>query len=145
MRLRISARPALLSWVVLAGVSLAADWPRFRGPNGAGVSADKNVPVQWTAQDVAWKTPMPGVGNSSPIVSKGRVFVHASANDGSSRSLLCLDAGTGKVLWTKLVEASRAHTHVLNSLASSTPAADGEHVFVAFWDGKEVVLHAYDF
>src|SRR6478672_8319936 len=100
---RVSVRLTILSLVALASISTAADWPRFRGPNGSGISDDKNIPVQWTEKDIAWKVELPGMGTSSPIVSKGRLFIHASATDGSSRSLLCLDAVTGKTQWTKTI------------------------------------------
>ena len=79
---RLPARLAILSLVVLTSASSAGDWPRFRGPNGSGVSDDKNIPVQWTPKDVAWKVPIPGLGNGSPIVSKGRVFVHTAVDLG---------------------------------------------------------------
>jgi outer membrane protein assembly factor BamB len=124
----------------------AGDWPRFRGPNGAGVSPDRDVPVKWTAADgVLWKAPLPGVGNSSPVVCAGRVFVQAAARDGSERRLVCLDAVGGKVLWSEAVPGRRGHMHPRNTLASGTPAADGERVYVAVWDGKDLALLAYGF
>lgn len=142
---RFPARLATLCLVVVGGLAAAADWARFRGPNGAGISDDKNIPVQWTEKELAWKVTLPGIGNSSPIISKDRIFVHAASAKGDERSLICLDAATGKTVWTKTIPAKKAHTHNLNSLASSTPAADGERVYVSFWDGDKVELHAYDF
>lgn len=140
--LALSTTLALLSALPV----VAGDWPRFRGPNGAGVAPDRDVPVRWSAGDgVLWKTALPGIGNSSPIVSAGRVFVQLSAPDGSERSLVCLDAGRGKVLWSKNFPGHRAHTHPRNTLASGTPAADGERVYAAVWDGKDLVLVAFDF
>ena len=142
----------LLPAALLCGFLLASpdqgradDWPRFRGPNGAGISQDKNVPVKWTANNQLWKVEIPGLGNSSPIVSKDRVFVHTSSRDGGERMLLCLDAASGKTLWTKSIPGARAHINNRNSLASSTPAADGERVYCAFWNGKDVTLFAFDF
>jgi outer membrane protein assembly factor BamB len=141
------ARLVLLCAVALsiADSGRAADWPRFRGPNGEGISLDKDVPVKWTDKDIVFKVSIPGLGHAGPIVSKGRVFIHTSTKDGGERALLCLDASTGKTLWTKTVPAKRDHTHKFNSLASSTPAADGERVTCAFWNGKEVTLFAFDF
>lgn len=141
-------KTSLLARLSLLGCALffvAADWPRFQGPNGTGISTEKGVPTEFTDKDHVFKVALPGVGHSSPIVSKGRVFVHASAANGSSRMLLSLDATTGKTIWTKTIPAARAHTHNLNTLASATPAADGERVYVPFWDGTTVVLHAFDF
>src|SRR5262245_32650902 len=120
------ARAALCLGVILAacGAAAASDWPRFRGPNGTGVSHDKDVPVTWTdRENVLWKVPLPGVGNGSPIVSRGKVFLQASSANGSERMLLCLDAASGKTLWTRKVPARRAPTNQKNTLASSTCAA----------------------
>src|ERR1700674_2870066 len=91
--------PALCGLLPLADAD-AADWPRFRGPNGTGVSTDKDVPVQWTDKDgVLWKTPIPGRGNSSPIVWGDRLFIQSAAADGSERWLFCINAVSGDVLW----------------------------------------------
>jgi outer membrane protein assembly factor BamB len=125
---------------------LCADhWPRFRGPNGTGVSADKNVPVAWGAKDgFLWKVALPGRGHSSPIVWGDRLFVQAAPNNGKERLLLCLDVATGKTLWSRSVPGTTAPTHKNNTLASSTPATDGERVYAAFWNGHEMLLAAYD-
>jgi outer membrane protein assembly factor BamB len=133
----------LLTCAALAG---AGDWPRFRGPNGTGVAADKDVPVTWgPEQNVLWKAELPGRGNSSPIISAGRVFLQSSSEDGKERRLYCLDAATGKRLWSQGEPGARAKTHPKNSLASGTPAADGERVFVTSWDGRGLRLLGYDF
>ena len=125
--------------------ALATDWPRFRGPNGTGVSADKNVPVEWTAKNIQWKVPLPGTGNSSPVVWGERLFVQSSAADGSERTLHCLNTADGKEVWKQSIRANKAKTHAKSSLASSTPATDGERIYVMFWDGDKTFLHAYDF
>ncbi len=148
----MKARHDLL-WILSALCGLFActaahadDWPRFRGPNGTGVSADKDVPVKWTAtENILWKTPIPGRGNSSPIVWGDRVFIQSSAADGSVRWLFCLNAASGEVAWKQSVAGQTAHMHDKNTLASSTPAADGERVYAVFWDGKDLLLNAYDF
>jgi outer membrane protein assembly factor BamB len=124
----------------------AGDWPRFRGPNGTGIAADTEVPVRWTARDgVLWKTALPGIGHSSPIVGAGRVFLQSASADGRTRWLLCLDAATGKVRWQREAPGHSAKTHKKNTLASSTPALDGERVYAAFWDGENITLAACDF
>jgi outer membrane protein assembly factor BamB len=132
--------------LLASGPAAAADWPRFRGPNGTGISADKDVPVKWTAdKGVLWNTEIPGVGHSSPIVQGGRVFLQSASADGKTRWLLGLDAATGAIIWKSPAPGQRAHTHPLNSLASSTPATDGERVYAVFWDGADMHLGAYDF
>src|SRR5688572_11886812 len=57
-------------------VSQAADWNSFRGPAGDGVALEEKAPTKWSAEEnVVWKISLPQPGNSSPIVSKGRVFL----------------------------------------------------------------------
>ncbi len=137
---------ATLCGLLCCAAAPAADWPRFRGPNGTGASADKDVPVQWSDKDgVLWKVPIPGRGNSSPIVWGDKLFIQSSAEDGSERWLFCLNPNTGEVIWKASAAGSKAHTHQKNTLASSTPATDGERVYAVFWDGKDLLLNAYDF
>ena len=65
----------------------AEDWPRFRGPQGNGVSTDTKVPLNWNDQDnLKWKLALPGPGSSSPIVSGDRVFVTCYSSYGTNRS-----------------------------------------------------------
>jgi outer membrane protein assembly factor BamB len=138
----------LTASLILAGASVAAaaNWPRFRGPNGTGVATDKDIPVKWDAQNgILWKVALPGVANSSPIIWGKHLFTQAASKDGSQRMLLCLDVTDGKILWSRTVSGSRAKTHAKNTLASSTPATDGERVYAAFWDGKDIAMVAYDF
>ncbi|HZU35747.1 MAG TPA: PQQ-binding-like beta-propeller repeat protein, partial [Gemmataceae bacterium] len=123
----------------------ADNWPRFRGPNGTGISHDKDIPAHWTAANVLWKVRMPGVGNSSPVVWGDRLFVQSSSSDGSERLLLCFNATTGKQLWSRSVPAARHSMHPKNTLASSTPATDGHAVYFSVWDGSHIQLMAYDF
>ncbi|MER3416103.1 MAG: hypothetical protein C4297_07845 [Gemmataceae bacterium] len=139
----------LVTLVVLVwGLTLegTADWPRFRGPNGQGISADTGVPIVWDLQrHTLWKVALPGQGNASPIVSGERVFLQAASEDGTQRWLLCYDALTGKELWRRSAGGRRAAMHRKNTLASSTPAADGQRVVCLFWDGQALSLHAFDY
>jgi outer membrane protein assembly factor BamB len=109
----------------------AADWPRFRGPNGQGVAENTGLPVHFgPAQALAWKTVLPP-GNSSPIVAGGRIFLTAS--EGDERLVLCLEAGTGKVIWRRAVPKLRTETaNPINGPATPTPVSDGVSVFVFF-------------
>jgi outer membrane protein assembly factor BamB len=124
----------------------AADWPRFRGPNGAGIALDKDIPVQWRADDgLLWKTPLPGVGNSSPVVWGNRLFVQTTSADNKERRLVCVNTTDGKILWSQAVPGAKGRIHQKNSMASSTPATDGERVYALFWDGADITLFAFDF
>jgi outer membrane protein assembly factor BamB len=122
------------------------DWPRFRGPNGTGISSEVGIPAAWSeTSGVLWKTALPGAGNSSPIVSRDRVFVQSASPDGRERLLLCLDAAGGRILWTRAAQGAPARINPRNTLASSTPATDGRRVYALSWDGAGVALAAYDF
>jgi outer membrane protein assembly factor BamB len=133
------------SLIFSAGVAAAADWPRFRGPNGTGIAADKDVPVKWTEKNVLFKAEIPGKGHSSPIISNGKIFLQSSSDDLKERYLICLDAKSGTILWSKPVPGGNVKTHVKNSPASCTPAADGERVYAIFWDGSDLSLTAFDY
>jgi len=69
----------LLAAFCLLSASPAADWPGWRGPDGAGVSAERALPTEWSAsRHVRWKVPLAGAGVSAPVVSGGRVFLTPS-------------------------------------------------------------------
>jgi outer membrane protein assembly factor BamB len=124
----------------------ASDWPRFRGPNGTGISNDTGIPVEVGEQkNLHWKVEIPGAGNSSPVVSKQRVFLQTASEDGSERLLLCLDLASGNALWQEQAPGETAKTHERNTLASSTAAADENQVYVSFWDGHNLSVAAYSF
>lgn len=150
MRLSPLATLSLTSALLLTiSEGLAEDWPGWRGPRGDGTSMEKQVPVKWDGQkseSVLWKTPIPGDGHSSPIVHGNRVFVATAITDTEERVLLCLDRDSGMELWRRTVlKAPLERKHRENSYASSTPATDGERVYVSFLDGLDAVVAAYDF
>lgn len=111
----------------------AADWPRFRGPNGSGVTDTSELPAQFApGKNMLWKTPLP-FGHSSPVLSGDRLFL-TGIEDGKLYTI-CLDRDTGKILWRR--ECPRLRKEVLdsrNSPASPTPAADGKAIYVFFCD-----------
>ena len=75
-------------------------WPRFRGPDGSGISPYTNVPDTWDAasgKNILWKTPVPLPGNNSPVVCGKRVFL--SGADEKRRQVYCFDTADGKLLW----------------------------------------------
>jgi outer membrane protein assembly factor BamB len=145
--------------IVTVPAARAGDWPGWRGPHGDGTCDEKPPPLKWSAtENVAWKTPIPGKGHSSPIVWGDRVFLTTCLEqeakrpeDPARRMLLCLDRRDGAILWQKEVISARLEKlHRLNSRASSTPATDGKHVFVTFLDANDpkepkVIVGCYDF
>jgi len=159
--------------VSLAAVSIMAfgplfasaeNWPGFRGANGSATSSETGLPTTWSdSEHIAWKSEMPGPGGSSPIVWGDRVFVTCYSGYGVdpdnpgdqhnlTRNLVCLNLGDGKVLWQKAVPAKLPEDPYQGQLtqhgyASSSPATDGERVFVFFgksgvvafdWEGKQL-------
>jgi outer membrane protein assembly factor BamB len=134
----------LLPW---AGVAPAANWPMWRGPAGDGSSTEAAFPLQWSSTDnIAWKVKLPCTGHSSPIVWGETVFVTGIDEPTERRMLLALDRADGRVLWERTVlTAPLEKVHKLNSRASSTPATDGERVYVSFLDGESMFIAAYDF
>ena len=112
--------------VLLAG----ADWPMFRGPNGAGVALDD---VAYPAAfRTVWKTAVPE-GLSSPVVAGSRIFV--TGLDGGRFVLAALDRGSGAPLWRRTVERQRTEKlHKLNHSASPSVACDGNSVVAFFPD-----------
>src|SRR5215467_5605560 len=106
------------------------NWPQWRGPDGSGVSNEKNLPTEWSeTRNVQWKTEIPGRGHSSPIVwrnriflttsiegpvvpgakavthvRRGQVYVHPDSVGGDHSytiKVLCLDRDSGRILWQK--------------------------------------------
>ena len=92
---------ALTLLLAVCASANADNWPRFRGPNGQGVSDDKTIPVQWSDADIRWKVSLPGGGHSSPVVWGDRVFVTSAEEKSLTGTLLCVDAAAGKELWSK--------------------------------------------
>ena len=140
--LRIIA--CLSSAILLVPHADAENWPGWRGPRGDG-SADVAGPMQWdgeSGENVRWKTALPGEGHSCPIIWGDKVFVTACLPSTEERVLICLHRDTGQQLWQKTVLKARLESkHALNSYASSTPATDGELVFVSFLEaGDEQII-----
>lgn len=143
--------------VACAATASAGDWPQWRG-NGALGRADaaSNLPLSWSDdKNIAWKTPLPGPGASSPITFGDKIFVTCFTGFGASsqdpgdmanltRHLICLNLADGKILWNtptpaELPEQERIREN--HGYASSTPVADSERVYVFY--GKSGVI-AFD-
>lgn len=123
------------------------NWPRFRGPDGLGVSFYTNIPSSWNGkagEGIRWKTVIPLPGVSSPIVWDDRVFLTGATR--KQREIYCLDANSGKLLWKKLVDnipfSQPASLDVSEDtgFAASTAATDGERVYAIFANGDLICL-----
>ena len=132
----------VLMLVVATSDCPAEDWAQFRGDNAAGVStSSKNLPVKFSHKEkVLWSAEI-GEGVACPIVANGKV-VATTMVDEQTFGVLCFDAITGKELWRQELdtgptpEITSPNTH-----ASSTPASDGERVYVYF---STIGMLAYD-
>ena len=134
-----------------------ANWAQFRGPGGSGSTSTKSLPVNWSKeQGIAWKTPLPGAGASSPIVFGDRIYLTAytgylvPGEDRGDRAnlkrhLLAISRETGKIIWDKSVPAVLPEEENIrdHGFAASTPAADSDRVYV-FYGKTGVVAFDHD-
>ncbi len=131
---------AIVAWLFVCNALLADEWPQFRGPTGDGISTATNVPLHWSATDhVAWKQAIPGSGWSSPVLSRGRLYLTTATEagkDSSSLRALCLDASDGHLVWNVELfrpdpDATKEH-HAKNGVASPTPIIASDRLYVHF-------------
>ncbi len=149
---------ALVLTFALGVASFAAEeWTQFRGPGGLGVSTATGLPVEWDGStNITWKTDLPGPGTSSPVVYGDRMFLTCysgyglnvrgrgeSSGGGSgniedlTHHVICLDADSGNILWDKKLDQGSKRAKfgsflTYHGYASSTPAVDGDAVYVFF-------------
>src|SRR5262245_8988157 len=138
-RLRSPVSPSwfLVFMVAATGFTVRAeDWPAFRGPGGQGQSSERDVPLEWSeSRNVVWKSQIPGLGWSSPVVAKGRVWLTTAVKDrGASLRAIAFDVETGREIVNAEVfrVASATPLNPKNSLASPTPIVDGDRLYVHF-------------
>ena len=137
-----NAAPTLLVALstLIGATARASDWPQFRGPTGQGHAPDAAAPLAWSeTENVAWKTPVPGRGWSSPVIAGGLAWLTTAVgkpDGGTSLRLLAYDTAAGDVALNVEVFAIAATTllNQKNSFASPTPVIDpdGNRVYVHF-------------
>ena len=156
-----------LALIALVAAAADANWPQFRGPSGSGIGSG-SPPTQWNVEsgkNVLWKTAIPGLGHSSPVIWGDRIFLTSSVPASGKAQLkvglygdiapvkdeppqtfvvYCLDRKTGKILWerTAFTGQPKIMRHPKSTHANPTPATDGKRVLAFF--GSEG-LYAYDF
>lgn len=173
---RSKSRPQGMAAAVTLMIALAplvkaseGDWPSFRGEHAAGVAAGESWPERWngeTGEGILWKTEIPGLAHSSPIVWGEKVFVTSavSSREGASFKhglygsgdasedvsshrwiVLALERSTGKVLWqtTATEGVPKEKRHIKATYANSTPATDGERL-VAFFGSQGLYMFDLD-
>jgi outer membrane protein assembly factor BamB len=119
-------------------------WPRFHGNNGNGLALNAKIPGKLTEEDFVWKADLAGGGSSSPVVWHDRLFVTSCDQKTGKLTLQCFDRTQGKQIWSKDFQQSVYRVHGRNSFASSTPAVDEDHVYIAYADPEHTILKALD-
>ena len=120
------------------------NWPRFRGPNGSGISEAAHIPSQWSVDEHRWETKLPGQGHSSPVIWNQRLFVTSADKASGRQTLSCLDTRTGAELWQQSWAFAAYKKHKNNSFASNSPAVDADHVYVLRQTKQNSPLTALD-
>lgn len=161
-------------WILLgAGWAAGADWPQFRGPGANGISAEKNLPAEWSpTKNVRWKTPIPGRGRSSPVVWGERIFLTTDIEAGKAEGhqppkhllngtpfrhpdsvgadvrhrlvVLCLDRKTGKILWERTAYEGVVFDERHKAGSYAAPTPATDGKAVYAYFGSEG-MYAYDF
>jgi outer membrane protein assembly factor BamB len=157
-----------LSWGDDKKPGATVNWPQFRGANASGV-ADGKTPTKWDAtknDGIKWKTPIPGLGHSSPIIWGDKLYITtaisgqkdaslrvglygdvAPVQDDTEHSyhLYCIDKNSGKIIWDKEVHKAvpmiKRHTKATH--ANSTPVTDGKNV-IAFFGSEGLYCYSTD-
>lgn len=126
----------------------AQDWRQWRGPTGDHHAAPgSTAPTSWgEGQNLAWVTPLPGHGHSSPTLVGGRIYLTTADPAAETQSLLILDRASGEIIRETLTHQGGlpAEIHPSNTHASPTVASDGERVFALFHNQAAAWLTAYD-
>ncbi len=132
----------ILSLIVTAGTMLSANWPAWRGPNGDGVSTEKNLPIKWSpTQNIAWKLALPQWSGATPVIWGDMIFLNVAEADGDALSLWAVNRAKGEVLWKKPLSTGNNKQRKQN-MSSPSPVTDGTTVWVMTGTG---FLRAFDF
>jgi outer membrane protein assembly factor BamB len=164
---RMIARTAGANVSASGSGSGKGSWPSFRGPQASGVAEGQNLPDRWdgkTGENILWRTPIPGLAHSSPVVWGNKIFVTTAVStdpkatfrpglygDGDASKdrsrqrwiIYAVDKNNGKIVWERVAYQGEPidKRHIKSTYANSTPATDGR--IVVAWFGSQGV-HAYD-
>lgn len=149
MMIRCGSFVLIVSFALLLRTPAGAqEWTRFRGPNGTGISNATTIPVAISEADYNWRVPLPGKGISSPVIWGQKIFLTSAEEPTGAtgkRHLICLNAAEGRTLWTRSYDFPKYRIYAgLNSYASSTPAVDGDHVYVVWTTPDSQTIYALD-
>ena len=111
------------------------NWTDYRGPEKNGKSTAQNIPISWSdSTNIAWKTPIPGRGWSSPVVFDNRIWLTTALSEGKELRLIAINADTGEIQHnlTLFEKDSLQEQHPLNSFASPSPVIEKGRVYAHF-------------
>jgi len=160
---------ASMSLMVAQEKSSETNWPSFRGINAKGFSDGRPTPATWNVEssdNIQWKTPIPGLAHSSPVIWEDRIFITTAISENENPVLdtelkgninpvegekshewmvYCLDKNTGKILWKKMAHEGvpKVKRHPMATHANSTAATDGKYV-VAFFGSEGLYCYTMD-
>jgi outer membrane protein assembly factor BamB len=168
MCIRVRVLVAAVVLGVLPCILFSADWPQWRGPSADGVSEEKGLPLEWGPElNILWKSPLPGLGTSTPIISGDLVFVTSQVGEGpldaksqdfpgasTAKKAVTDEKGkvqfvvqafaraTGRLQWSYRFdsEGNLPATHIKHNLASPSCVTDGRLVYAWFGTGQLVAL-----
>lgn len=138
--MKITPFVVALVGVAAAVAGTAQNWPQWRGPSFNGSAVVSGLPESFTKADARWATPLPGHAGSTPVVWGDRIFL-TTPDEAKNLNLLCLDAGSGKVLWTRTVAVGDKEKG-RNNMAAPSPVTDGKRVIALYGTGD---IAAFDF
>lgn len=120
---------------LFTSTAVAENWPSWRGPDGTGVSSEKNLPTEWSPEkNVAWKLSLPGPAGATPVVWDHQIFL-TSVNEAGELLLIAVDT-SGKQLWQQVVASGNQNARGdEGNSASPSPMTDGKHVWVFMGEG----------
>ena len=155
--MHVSQIVLLVALSVPTTIAAPPEWPQWRGPLGTGEAPGAKPPREWSEdKNVRWKTPLPGLGHSTPVIAGDKVFVTTAVPIGEKLppkysgvpgahdnlpvtqrhrfAIIAIERKTGKILWDKTVHEALPHEggHETASLASGSPVTDGERVIAFF-------------
>jgi len=145
----VISKPEEVAAPILSGPETA--WPAFRGPEMIGVVPPGEWPDDWdaaTGRNILWKCPVPGQGNSSPVVWGNRIFLTSASQ--KERWVHCIGAAEGRILWTRKVASPPESAEIdadleafeMTGYAAPTAVTDGEHVWATFANADVVCFDA---
>ena len=138
-------KPCIVFCLLILSLFGQDTWPRFRGENGTGVSSAK-IPIKLGENTLLWSAKLSGPGSSSPVIWKDKLFVTSESRNTETVALLCLDAKSGKTLWSKPLAVGAYHLHRFNNTAAASPAVNDNTVVISWFNGTDnkAMLTAFD-